>query len=77
MAKSATRKSKGKTPGFGRGVTMAASLAHALALSRAGHFAQALAEFDRAIDRFGPTIELLYDPFETGEAQRYSKPPRA
>jgi uncharacterized protein len=25
-------------------------------------------------DRRAPTIELLYDPFETGEAQRYSKP---
>lgn len=61
MAKSATRKTKGKTPGFGRGVTMAASLAHALALSRAGRFADALVEFDRAIDRFGPAIELLYN----------------
>ena len=61
MAKSATRKTKGKTPGFGHGVTMAASLAHALALSRAGQFAEALVEFDRAIDRFGPAIELLYN----------------
>src|SRR3569833_72159 len=62
MAKSAHRKTKGKTaPPSTRSVLMQTSLTRALELSKAGRMLDAIDEFDRAIDEFGPCIELLYN----------------
>lgn len=41
--------------------TPQAALDHAVALSNAGRIDEALAAFDRAIDRFGASIDLLYN----------------
>lgn len=66
MAKTATKPRKQnatskRSPNATHPSTAESTLAHALQLSQAGRFHDALAAFDKAIDKFGPRIEFLYN----------------